>query len=324
RAILKTPNVEAFEKRIQVTGMISSEKESSGVFICGVEPERDLRITTMHSYLSAGRYVSDGAREIFIGDDLAEQLHAGLGSEVVLLATASDGSLGAEKLRVTGLFHSGSESFDAYIVYVPLSVLQGMLVVEGQANNVVLRLKDPLRLEETRAALVEALGKEPVKAVTWEEIDHELVAVRDYQNKVLGIVLLIVFLIVAMGILNTLLMSMFERIREFGLLKAIGARPARIVRLILLESCILGALGSLLGLSGGIALIVYYRRAGLALPIGEAVRYFMPFPAVLYMRFNWPTHLEALAAVFVSCVLAALPPAFRAARLKAADALRHI
>ncbi|MFC1679954.1 ABC transporter permease, partial [Elusimicrobiota bacterium] len=169
-----------------------------------------------------------------------------------------------------------------------------------------------------------ALADRPVNVVTWEDVDFELVGIRDYQNALLSIVLLVVFAIVALGILNTLLMSMFERVREFGVLMAIGARPAVIRRLVVLESCILGSLGALFGLAVGCALIIYYRKTGLDLPVGDAIAYFMPFDSVLYMRFNWPSHAVALAAVLITSVLSGLPPAARASRMRPAESLRHI
>lgn len=318
------PNVAAFQRRLVVTGLVSSKIESAGIMICGVEPERDPKVLKMASYLKEGKYLSPGGDGAFLGDTLAALLGVKLGDELVLMATAVDGSMGAELVRITGLFHTGSHTFDNSILYVDVAKAQRLLSAEGRVNGFVVRLQDPRRLAQTRALLAAALKGRPVKAATWEEIDYELVGIRDYQDALLRIVLAVVFVIVALGILNTLLMSMYERVREFGLLMALGARREFIGRLVVAESILIGLMGAGLGLAGGSALIMYFARQGLELPVKDAVNFFMPFDALLYLRFDWSRHAVALGAVFATCVLAGLPPAFRAMRLRPAEALRHL
>ncbi|MEK7388215.1 MAG: FtsX-like permease family protein, partial [Elusimicrobiota bacterium] len=124
--------------------------------------------------------------------------------------------------------------------------------------------------------------------------------------------------------LNTQLMSLFERVREFGVLMSIGARPGWVVRLILAESLLLGLVGAAFGAMLGAVLIGTFGRYGLHLPLGEALSYFLPFPSVIYMHPSWRLHALACASLFVITLLAALPPALRAGRLKPAEALRHV
>jgi ABC-type lipoprotein release transport system permease subunit len=323
KALRSLPNVTAFEKRVVVTGLVSSKNESAGVMISGVEPSADAKVLSIASYLKEGRTLAPGDDGIYLGDTLAGQLGVKVGDEVVLMATARDGSMGAELAKVVGIFHTASYTFDASLVYVDVEKVQRLMSAEGEVNDFVVRLQDASRLEETRARLAAALEGTGLKAATWEEIDYELVGIRDYQDALLRLVLGVVFLIVALGIVNTLLMSMYERVREFGLLKAIGARSGFIGRLVVAESVLLGVLGAAGGLSIGSALILYFGRQGLRLPINDAVGFFMPFDALLYLRFDWPRHLVALSAVFVTCALSGLPPALRAMRLKPAEALRQ-
>ncbi|MBI3299827.1 MAG: ABC transporter permease [Elusimicrobia bacterium] len=323
RVLRGTANVAAFQRRLVVTGLVSSKTESAGVMISGVEPGRDSKVLRMATYLKAGKGLTpgDGA---YLGDALAAQLGVKLGDELVLMATAADGSMGAELARVEGLFHSGSRTFDTALLYVDVEKVQRLLSVEGRVNGFVLRLEDATKIAATRARLAAALEGLPLKASTWEEIDYELVGIRDYQDALLRILLGVVFVIVALGILNTLLMSMYERVREFGLLMALGARREFIARLVVAESVLIGSLGAGLGLLGGSALILYFARQGLELPVKDAVNFFMPFDSLLYLRFDWGRHLVALGAVFATCVLAGLPPALRAMKLKPAEALRHL
>jgi ABC-type lipoprotein release transport system permease subunit len=168
------------------------------------------------------------------------------------------------------------------------------------------------------------LGPGPIGALSWRSIDKEIIGIQQFQDGLLTIVLFIVFAIVALGILNTQLMSLFERVREFGVLMAIGARPRWIVRLLIAESALLGIVGTACGLALGSAMIAHFGRAGLRLPVGDAFKYFLPFPSTIYLRPSWGMHAFACATVFVVTLLATLPPAFRAGRLKPAEALRHV
>ncbi|MBI5203151.1 MAG: ABC transporter permease [Elusimicrobia bacterium] len=317
------PDIEAYEHRILLTGLVSGKNDSNGVLLCGVEPKRDPKVTTMSTYLAQGSWLKGDGKEIVMGDQLADALGAKLGESIVVLAQASDGSMGADNYKIVGLFHAGSQTFDKAIAFVPLAAFQETLAMEGRANDLVIKLRDPERLEEARSRLSAALAGEPLKVLTWREVDEEITGVQAYQNAILKIVLGIVFLIVALGILNTVFMSLFERVREFGILKAMGARPSFVLRLVLVESCMLGGLGGGLGVLTGVGLIAYYRQEGLPLPIGEAMSQFLPFDTILHLRFDWPTHQTAIAAVVVTSLLAALPPALRAAKLKPVDCLRH-
>lgn len=323
RVLSAMPQVAGFEARILLTGLVSTKSDSNGVLICAIEPARDERVTTQKSYMVDGAYLTGRGGEIVMGDALARMLGLSIGRKAVIMAQAADGSMGADNFRLVGIYHTGSQSFDKQIVYVPLRSLQEMLGMEGRANNVVVRLNSAEDIFDVRRALAAALSGKALQVLTWREVDAELVGVQVYQNAILAIVLGIVFVIVALGILNTLLMSMFERVREFGILMAIGARPRVILGMVVLESFLMGMIGAALGLAVGAGLISYYGVQGLRLPIGDTLGYFLPFPSVLHLRFDWQTHQQALVAVVVTSLLAALPPALRASRLKPAESIRN-
>jgi ABC-type lipoprotein release transport system permease subunit len=318
-------NVKGHQRRIFVTGLASSKTESAAILIIGVEPDKDKRLMTMSSYLKEGVYLdAAGPDGVYLGDKLAAQLKLGLHDEIVLMASCADGSMGAELGRIAGIYHTDSHTFDKTIAYVGLETAQRLLDIGEGVNNIVFMLDNPDKLDETAAALRRVTAGRPLKVVSWEDVDAELVGIREYQDAVLNIVLLVVFFIVALGILNTLLMAMFERVREFGVLMALGARPSVIRKMIVMESFVMGVLGTVIGLGLGGGLILYYHYTGLELPIGDSVGFFMPFESVLYLRFQWQLHGAAVAAVLATSVLSGLPPAFRASRLNPADSLRHI
>lgn len=324
KVLAAEPRISVWGRRIQVTGLVSAPSASLGVLICAVEPEKERLLTDMSTYLKEGGYLEPDKKGVVMGRKLAKRLDVRLGEKVVVMSQASDGSMGAEAFRVVGIHETGSESFDGQIIWLPLKAMQELLVRPGQANQLAARVRDIATADAVAADVDARLAPGAIRAISWKAIDREIISIQAFQNGILTIVLVIVFLIVALGILNTQLMSLFERVREFGVLMAIGARPRWIVRLILAESLLLGLVGALLGLAIGAVLIAHFGRHGLHLPVGEAFSYFLPFPSVIYMIPSWRMHAIACCSVFLITLLASLPPALRAGRLKPAEALRHV
>lgn len=320
----RQPGITAFARRINITGLVSSPTTSVGSLICSVEPDKEKLITNMASYIKEGEFLGSNPKSIVMGDKLAQRLDLRLGEKAVVMVQAEDGSMGAEAFRLVGIYHTGSESFDGQIVYIPLKAAQEMLAVGDKANHIVIRLNDIEIVDRTQRELSEKLAGRPLQVLTWKNIDHEILSVQRFQDGILDIVLIVIFSIVALGVLNTLLMSLFERVREFGLLMAIGAEPGWVMRLVILESLTLGVIGTTLGLALGSCLIAYYRRFGLHLPVGEALSYFLPFPSVIFLRYAWPSHIFAAGAVLATSLIAAIAPSLRACRLRPAEALRHV
>lgn len=318
------PRVLAWGRRIQLTGLISSAEASLGALICAVEPEKERMLTDLSTYITEGTYLEPDKKGIVMGYRMATRLNVRLGEKVVVMAQASDGSMGAEAFRVVGIHRTGSESFDGQIVWIPLGSMQELLVRPGQVNLIAAKLNDVELADQVAADIDRRLPPGPTRALSWKHIDKEIIGIQAFQDGILTVVLIIVFAIVALGILNTQLMSLFERVREFGVLMALGAKPRWIVRLLLMESALLGLVGVILGIAFGAALIAHFGHHGLPLPVGEAFSYFLPFPSVIYMRPAWGRHAFACAAVFLITLLATLPPALRAGRLKPAEALRHV
>ncbi len=322
--LAKMPGVKAFGQRINITGLVSSPAGSVGTLICAVQPDKEVQVTSMAGYIKQGEFLGKHPKGIVMGDKLAQRLEVRMGEKVVVMAQAEDGSMGAEAFRVVGIYHTGSVSFDGQIIYIPLAAAQELLVAGVKVNQFVARLDEIDEADHIQVELSAKVSGKPVQVLTWKNVDHEIVSIQKFQNGLLDVVLLIIFSIVALGILNTLLMSIFERIREFGVLMALGARPRWVLKLVLLESVILAMVGTAFGLAAGSLLILYFGRVGLPLPIGDALSYFLPFPSVIFLAFTWPGHLFAAASVLVAAVLAAIAPALRACRLRPAEALRHV
>ncbi|MFA6030559.1 MAG: FtsX-like permease family protein [Elusimicrobiota bacterium] len=322
RLLADDPLVEAAGPRLLMTGLLHSASASRAALVVGVEPEKEKRLSIMPGYLREGRYL-EGPRDVVIGERLATALDLRIGERVVLMAQGPDGVMNSELFRLSGVHRSGSEAFDGQTAYVRLDSAQRLRGVPGLVSHAAARLADSDRLPEALSRLRARLGPEAV-AVTWEEVGSEVAGIRRFQNALWAVIHLVILLVVWLGILNAVSMSFFERIREFGILRALGAKPRFLVALLVAESALLGLLGSLLGLLLGRALVGWFGARGLSLPIGDAMAYFMPFDDRILLRPFWGPHLRSAAAAVLVCVLASAAPSLRAARLRVTEALRHI
>ncbi len=323
-AVQKMPKVIGWAPKVIFTGLVSSPSTSKGSLVVGIDPVREKSLTIIDSYLVQGKYISTGDdRQVMMGVKLARELDLRLGEKLVVMVQGADGSLSAEALRLCGIFKTDSPVYDGQIIYIPITAAQRLLVCGEEVSIIGVRVETEDDIDPLREKLAAELKNQPVSVLTWRESAHEIMSIQQFQNAVLLIVLLIIFSIVALGIFNTLLMSLFERIREFGLMMALGAKPASVGALIIIESLILGAMGIVCGLFFGSLLILYFGKHGIPLPISDAMGYWMPFDKVLYLKFTWKEHLYSCLAALLTSVLAAVFPAIHAARLKPAEALRH-
>lgn len=323
-AVAKIPEVAAWAPKVIFTGLVSSAMTSKGALVVGIDPERENKLTIIGSYLVEGEYLRPGQdKEVMLGVKLAKELDVRLGEKLVVMVQGTDGSLSAEAFRVSGLFKTGSVVYDGQIIYVPLPSAQRLLVCGKEVSVVALCVKEIDRIEAVQKELAVILAGEPVNVLTWKESASEIISVKEFQDAILLVVLIIIFAIVALGIFNTMLMSLFERIREFGLMMSLGARPHQVSALILAESALLGILGTLLGLAGGCAVIAYFGKTGIPLPIGDALGYWMPFDKVIFLKFAWRELFLSAVAALLTSMGAAVFPALRASRIRPVEALRH-
>lgn len=232
--------------------------------------------------------------------------------------------MASELFRVAGIYHSGSESYDGQVVYVPLEAAQRLRAVPGKVSYLVATLHAVERIGEVERDLGPWAAAEGGELVSFRKIGREVEGIIRFEDAILAVILVVIFAIVGLGILNTVAMSMFERVREFGVLRALGARPATVVRMIGLEALMLGALGAALGLALGLGFIGYWGVAGLHLPVGKALSYWIPFESVIYLRPIWELHLGSAALLVLVSLVSAAGPAFRASRLVVAQALRSL
>jgi ABC-type lipoprotein release transport system permease subunit len=319
------PQVAAAAPRLQALSIAASPTQTEPVLLYGVDPEAERAVTRLHDKIREGKYLTPtGAREIVIGRKLAERLGVRLGEKLVLMAPAADGTLGSAALRVSGIFETDNELLDRGVALTTLAAARELLSVPREAATLAVRLTDVEAAEAVATVLAGTLTANDQQAVTWKALLPEVVQMLELIRVNLYVILIVVFVVVALGVTNTLLMAVLERTREFGLQLALGTRPGLIVRTVLYESLVLGALGLATGFALGALIVGYYHAYGFDLEAYAAATRTIPgMTSVVYPTLVFANVWLPALALFVTSLAAALYPAWRAARLDPVTALRR-
>jgi putative ABC transport system permease protein len=332
-AIAAVPGVAAVSPRVRFVGLVT-HGESSTVFSgLGVDPDRDRRVCPRGPssqasvgdagkilHLSAGRGLRGDRDEVVLGAGLAEGLKARLGDTVTLLVQTQSGSMDAVDLEVVGIYLYDEPTENKHSLTLPLVTAQRVLHMKGRATGLAIAVHDRGAIAATAVALRAHLSTvvPATEVLTWEDLSPYYRDVMHLQDRVLVVLMVVVFALLLAGVANTMLMSVFERTREIGTLLCVGFRRRRIVALFLCEGLTLGLVAGLVGLALGAGLVAYVHHVGLPFDI-PAVGTILNRPT-----FDRGNAIMALGAAAATAVLAGLYPAYRASRLRPADALRAV
>jgi putative ABC transport system permease protein len=263
-AVRALPEVEAVSARLQAFGLIGDEKNSQVARVLGVFPSDEAGVSKLSSTLKEGSWLSEETQvwpesaEVVLGKMLAKQLKVTVGDTLAIFTNGADGSLGNDKLVVKGIASTGSSALDRMGVWMHIERSQELAALDGRVHLVVVKGARGTDVETLAAAVRGAAGAGVVTR-TWRQVVPSLDAMIEVSKGSMGIIYFIIFLIAALGILNTQRMSALERRREFGVLIAIGTTPMRLARLVMTEAVVLSAIGGLFGmLLGGLA--VYHNQ----------------------------------------------------------------
>jgi len=330
-AITANPRVQAASPRVYGYGLVSATHQSAGVEILGVVPDQEQKITALQTRMVKGSYLTGRMpKGVVMGDKLAATIGAKVGSEIVLLAPAADGSTGNDLYTVAGLFHTGLDSMDRGLVVMSLASLQELLrLPPGGIHEVGIKLHDnDITAATAAAAALDAqLSKTlPVQVSAWPELAPELADYVQFNHRVTFILFFIFFLLAAMGIVNTMLMAIIERTRELGMLMAVGMRPIQVVGLIVAEAASLAGASLVMGAALGAPLLWYLQIHGLnlgghrgAVSLGGVV-----VGPIWHGQQDLTAYAQAALGLAVVALVSALYPAMRAARFRPTEALRKV
>lgn len=240
--------VKGYAPRIYADGLISFRDNSFGAAVFGINPQAERNVTTLMERLKEGRFFSrDTSNSIVVGYKLLENLKAHIGEEVVILSQGADGSLGNLKFKIVGTIKTGSSDFDAMGVFMGLKKADELLAMYGRIHAIAITLENLEDLEPAKKQIEEILAGSGLDALSWDEIMPDFQNTIEFDNVSGLLYLAILVIIVAFGILNTVLMSVTERFNEFGITLAIGMPQKKLVGLVLIETFLITLLGLIIG-----------------------------------------------------------------------------
>ncbi len=321
--ITKEPLVRQAAPRTAAFGMITSPANVQSVMLYGIDPAHERDISKIDELIVAGDYLaSAGESKILLGEKVADLLEVGVGDKIVVtVAQANTGELSQEMFRVGGIFKFGSRQMDGNMAFIPLKRAQELLKIGDGLHEIAFSFRDHRQSEEDALPLWNGYSADGNEALSWTKLVSELYMMRSMSAFSLLLVGIILFGIVSIGIINTLFMSLYERMFEFGVMRAIGTRPRQAALLMVMEAAALSVIAIAMGVV--IALIVN----------GLLLHYGIDYSGTEYMSVTLHDPIYPVLSViqftlypfllFIFTCLVGLYPAIYAARLAPAKAMKR-
>ncbi len=315
---------ETIAARAQAFALASSDERSYGLMLIGVEPEQERRVSSIPGLVSEGRYLDDAnAAEIVVGAVLARNLRIGLGDELTLLGSGRDGSFAAAVATVVGIFDSGVPDLDRSVAQVPLGFFDDVFFMQGAGHAVVVNGSHIDDVPALKRRVEEQLPTASDLVVhDWDRLLPGLQQAIQADLASAFFMYGVLAILVAFSVLNTQLMSVLERTREFGIVMALGLKPGRLGRLVLIETAMMGLMGAALGAVAGALLTTYFSVNGFQIPGMEEMAVQFNLPARMYPQVTPLSLLAGPAVVLTFSLLAAIYPALRLNWLNPVMAMR--
>jgi ABC-type lipoprotein release transport system permease subunit len=313
--------------RLEVRGLASSPGGALPVVIMGVAPEEERRFSRLPELLIEGEYLpEEDELGAYVGSELARRLDLQLGSRLVLTGQDAEGSISGQLVRVRGVFRTGLPDVDVRIVHIRLAAARSWMGVDDAATSVALLLGSSTSVDRTARALADALNDVPgVRVLSWPEAMPELeaaVKMDDFGDYVFHFITLV---IVALAVVNTILMSVLNRTREFGVARALGMTRLETGTQVMIEGIVLSALSGIIGIILGLAVTWIFFRNGLdfsgLMENGMETAGIIIEP-IIYPKFRIGTLIQSVGFVFAIGVAASAYPAWRATRIEVAEAMK--
>ena len=350
------PEVVAYSPRVKLNGLIGHEEKSQVGRILGVDPALEAETTPVAEAVQEGRWLQQtppiypAPREVVLGVGMANQLRVGPGDELVVFLESADGSMGNDLLQVVGVVRTANTAVDRMTAYMHMEDAQYLAALGGEIHELAIKTDNLLEAQATAGLIAQVLGAETSEAPTvtdevgeevgsegrtpnedallvqpWQEILPSIYQMLTISRSSNWITYLLIYLVAAIGLLNTQRMSALERRREFGVLMAIGMRPRRMFRMILTESFVLGTLGGLMGTALGLAVVWYHATAGLDLAMftdkGEFTVMGVAFTGKIYAILTPLAALQPILVMMFVAFLAGLWPALQSSKLDPAPTI---
>jgi ABC-type lipoprotein release transport system permease subunit len=323
RNITQQNNIIGYTSRIVIEGMGSSASTSNGLRIVGINPREEKSVTSIHKQLITGNYFTGEntrGNQIVIGEKLAENFGIKEKSKIVLSFQGFDGSIIYGAFRVIGIFRTESTLFDKTNVFIKKDDLYSLLGSRSFAHEISIRLSSVQAVDSIYANLTKTL--EDVSVKNWKDLAPDLKLMDELIGVQLNIFLGIILFALLFGITNTMLMSVLERVREFGVLMAIGMKRRRVFSMIIIETISLSLVGGIIGIICSSILIAYFGSVGINLSGFAKGFTAWNLSPVLQPELPVYFYFSITIMIVVTAILSAVYPAIKAIKLNPANAIR--
>lgn len=323
------PGIAAYTFRANAFSLVSSSDRTYGVLLTGIDPAREAEVSTLKQLVRQGEYLAQGDTDAaLVGELLARNLKVDIGDELVVLGQGRDGSVAAAVLTIKGIFRSGEDKFDRNSIQMPLAYFQDVFTMRGAVHEVVAlgrSLEDVKGIKQSLNMGVRNIDSDGnLVVLDWMEIMPGLVQSIKL-DLVSGLIMyFILIVVVAFSILNTFLMAIFERKREFGVIMAIGMTPGRLMKSLFLESVMITGIGIMLGIVSGGLVTWYFQVHGILISGASEVLSQYGLPDRLYPQLSVLSVSIGAGIVLVITILTALYPVMKVRRLRPVEAMTAV
>jgi putative ABC transport system permease protein len=324
RVALAQSKVVAASESITTGGFLSSHEATMPVVIIGIEPEKEAPVNLVTKHITRGRYLVAGDEDlILIGQAMADRLKVGVGDRITLIGRATHEQMRRRTMTVVGIYDLGLPEVEKSQVYVSLAEAQSLFDLRDQATEVGIALESVGQERDVAAVLQVALPGYEVS--TWQELNPEMKQSLDVDKQVMNIFGLVVLLIAGVGILNLMLMAVFERTREIGILAAMGLKRREIMGLFLTEGILIGLLGAIAGFFLGGLVVSLFGQYGIDFSASASMGEMMALLGDrLYPQLAVDLLIQRSLTVAAIAILASLYPAWQASKREPAEALHYV
>ncbi len=321
-SLQKIPEVKHLTLRTLTPGMLATASGSSGIMVCGIDTANERRVSQLNAKLIEGSYFAGKMHNpIMIGKKQADKMKLKLRSKLVLMFTDSSNNLVSAAFRVAGIFESENAPLDERTAYVMRETLNSYLGLSNTSHEAVFILQHDEDLEAFAANLRNRFPKLLIER--WQDLSPETELMADITNQYSLIIIIIIMLALAFGIINTMLMAILERVREIGMLLALGMTKGRLFALVLCETVFLTLAGCPLGLAASWFMIEYLNRRGINFSNEEdELMKSFGFSSRIYPEFPYDQIKDVIMVVIITSLVSCILPAVKALKLTPVEALR--
>jgi len=326
-------HVDAVTVRANAFSLVSSKDRTYGAMVVGIDPAHESEVSTLKQLIRKGAFLPDEPQSndtapALIGSLLARNLKADVGSSLTILGQGKDGSVAASIVTVCGIYESGIDEFDRSTLQIPIKPFQDIYSMGDAVHEIVIDVDSLHNVSRVKQAIFNALKKIPggsnLVVMDWDELVPGLTQAIRIDLTMGMIFWLLLVLVVAFSILNTFLMAIFERTREFGVMMAIGTTPNRLVKLLMYESVFMTLVGVCMGIVLGCALTAMFEIRGIDMSGSSEMLKQYGMSGRIYPQLSLITAFAGTLLVWGITLVVALYPAMRIRRLRPVEAMTHI